>query len=80
MAIAADADRQVDPEYKLPAYLFDQECAEQGPQHGGDAEYAGHQALHVRALGRRVDVTEDRDGDRLHATGTKALQCAEQDQ
>ena len=80
MMIAADADRQVDPEHELPAYLFDQEGTEQRPQHRGDAEHAGHQALHVRALGRRVDVAEDGGGDRLHAAGAEALQRAEQDQ
>ena len=51
-----------------------------GPKHRGDAEHAGHQPLHVRALGRRVDVAEDRGGDRLHAAGAEALQRAEQDQ
>ncbi len=74
------ADRQVDPEHQLPTHLLDQERAEQWPQHCGDAEHARHQTLHVRAFGRRIDVAEDCDGDRLHAAGAEALQRAEQDQ
>ena len=75
-----DADRDVDPEHQLPVDLLDEKRTEQWTQHRGDAEHAGDKALDVCPLGRRVDVAEDRGGDRLHAAGTEALQRAEHDQ
>ena len=60
--------------------MLHQECAERRAGHRGDAEYRGDQPLHARPFGGRIDVAADRHGDRLHAAGAQALQCAEQHQ
>ena len=75
-----DAQRQVDVEDPAPGEVFDEEAAEQRPDHGRDAEDSAEEALVLAALTRRDDVADD--GHRRHdqPAATDPLQGAECDQ
>jgi hypothetical protein len=73
------ADRQVDPEHHRPMDVLDQIGAECRPDHRGEAEHRRRPALYPGALGRGVDVADDRHRDRLDRAGAEPLDRAEQD-
>ena len=51
-----------------------------GPDDRRAAPHGAEQALDLGALGRRVDVADDREGDRLKGPGAQALDRPEDDQ
>ena len=71
---------QIDPEYQRPVAVLHDEGAKRRPDDGRHPEHAGQHPLHSRALDRRIDVADDRIGDRLHAPGSQTLQRAERDE
>ena len=75
---ATEADRDIDVEDPVPADLLGQEAADERADDEGDAEDGTEQALVLAALGRREQVTDDRQRDREQRTGADALDPAEQ--
>ena len=75
-----EPERNVDEEDPAPRPVLGEQAAERRADDGADPPHAREVPLDLAALGRRVEVGDDRRGDRDDRTGADPLNGAEHDQ
>ena len=75
-----EADRDVDEEDPVPADRVGDDAADERPDERRQPEHGAEEAEVLAALGRRVEVRDDRERDREDGAAAEALEPAEQDE